>query len=60
MNITEYDNSLDFAVALEVAPFFRLKQQEAEKCLKEIIDVTENWRNYASAKGISRSEQEEM
>ena len=60
LNITEYDNSLDFDVALEVAPFFRLKINEAEKFLKNISSVVSKWKIYASAVGISRFEQEEM
>ena len=60
LNITEHDNSLDFDVALEVAPFFRLKINEAEKFLKNISSVVSKWKIYASAVGISRSEQEDM
>jgi serine/threonine-protein kinase HipA len=60
LNITEHDNSLDFDVALEAAPFFRLKINEAEKFLKNISSVVSKWKIYASAVGISRSEQEDM
>ena len=60
LNITTDDNSLDFALALEVAPFFRLDGIEAEKILKNVRATVANWRGYAKRCGISEHEIETM
>jgi serine/threonine-protein kinase HipA len=60
LNISDCDNSLDFSLALEVASFFRLSDNEAEKILKNIVEIVRKWKDYASTLGISRSDQEEM
>ncbi|MBR2425968.1 MAG: type II toxin-antitoxin system HipA family toxin [Lentisphaeria bacterium] len=60
LNINEYDNSLDFDLVLEVAPYFRLKQKNAESELKRIRSVVSAWNEYASRAGIGRAEQEFM
>ena len=60
LNISDCDNSLDFSLALEVASFFRLSDNEAEKILKNIVEIIKKWKDYASTLGISRSDQEEM
>ena len=60
LNINEYDNSLDFDLVLEVAPYFRLKQKNAEAELAHIRTVVSQWHEYASRAGIGRGEQELM
>lgn len=60
LNITETDNSLDFAVALEVAEYFRLDLREANRILHEVKRVAGGWRDAAKDLGIGRSEQESM
>jgi serine/threonine-protein kinase HipA len=60
LNISETDNALSFDLAIEVAPFFRLKPAAAESILKEVKDAVGTWRNHANDLGISRSEQEIM
>ena len=60
LNITTDDNSLDFALALEVAPFFRLDGSEAEKILKNVRATVANWRGYAKRCGIAEHEIETM
>lgn len=60
LNITTDDNSLDFTLALEVAPFFRLTVSEAESILKEIRSTVVNWRGYARRCGIAEHEMEMM
>jgi serine/threonine-protein kinase HipA len=60
LNISLDDNSLDFDVAREVAPFFRLKPQEAEAILDKIVAIVSNWRNYARRSGLDDGEMEMM
>lgn len=60
LNITTDDNSLDFALALEVAPFFRFDGSEAEKILKNVRATVANWRDYAKRCGIAEHEIETM
>ena len=60
LNINEYDNSLDFDLVLEVAPYFRLKQKNAEAELAHIRTIVSQWHEYASRAGIGRGEQELM
>ncbi len=58
LNISDEDNSLDLALALEVAEFFRLSEKRAIEIMEEIKLVVRNWRSIANKYGISRSEQE--
>lgn len=60
LNINEDDNSLDFDLALQVASYFRLSGQEAERILSEIRQKVSGWRTVADRYGISRLEQEQM
>lgn len=60
LNISDHDNSLDFALAQEVAPFFRVTASDADKILKKITDTVARWRDYAARAGISHSEQLDM
>ena len=60
LNISESDNALDFSLALQVAPDFRLSVREAESILEKITGVVSRWKAYANAVGIPRSEQETM
>ncbi len=58
LNISENDNALDFDLALEVAPYFRINKANAENIITEIKKKVSQWRNIASKIGISRLEQE--
>jgi serine/threonine-protein kinase HipA len=60
LNITADDNTLDFNLALETAPFFRLSPQDANAVLAKIRDVTRQWRGYAKACGIPHADQDLM
>ena len=60
LNISESDNALDFSLALQIAPDFRLSVREAESILKKTTGVVSRWKTYANAVGISHSEQETM
>jgi serine/threonine-protein kinase HipA len=58
LNIDETDNSLDISLALDVSDYFRIKRNEAEKIVKEIMNVVKNWKDIAIHYKISKSEQE--
>jgi serine/threonine-protein kinase HipA len=60
LNISETDNALSFDLALEVAPFFRLKRPSAEAILREVRNAVGAWKEQANALGIARTEQEVM
>ena len=60
LNITDTDNSLDFELVLEVAPFFRIGNPEAKKILDKVNSTVARWRRYATGAGIGHAEQEEM
>ncbi len=60
LNITEDDNSLDFELALEIAPYFRLNANEASTILRSIQQVVSNWRGYARRNGIANADMELM
>ena len=60
LNITEDDNSLDFELALETAPYFRLNANEASAILRSIQQVVSNWRGYARRNGIANADMELM
>lgn len=57
LNISEEDNSLDFDLALQVAPYFRLKGEEAKQIIGQIKLVVSDWRQTANKYKISSSEQ---
>jgi serine/threonine-protein kinase HipA len=60
LNISETDNSQELRLAKEVAEYFRIKSDRAEKIITEVIHVVKKWRNEATAIGISENEQNSM
>ena len=58
LNISQDDNSLDFDLALSVAPFFRVSDKNAATIAREVINAVSNWRKVATNCSISRAEQE--
>jgi len=58
LNISENDNALDTNLALEVAIFFRLKQERAKQIIEEIKRAVAEWKTIATKYKISRNEQE--
>lgn len=60
LNISELDNSQDLELALEVAPYFRIKPQIAQDIIKRVVHVVSGWRSTAVAFGISNKEQDRM
>ena len=60
LNITDTDNSLDFSLAREIAPMFRIKTNEAYDISSRVRSVVSTWRTYAGHAGISPAEQNQM
>lgn len=61
LNVNEYENSIDFKLALEVSEYFGLNSQMAEETANRISHiVSENWENLAIQYGLSRSAIEYM
>jgi serine/threonine-protein kinase HipA len=59
LNIDESDNALDLGLARSVAPYFRIKDPEAQLIVARVADAVRRWPDVASALGISRAEQRE-
>lgn len=60
LNIDTNNNALDFDVAKSVGEYFRLNKNQMENIIKEVVEVTSNWKTIANEIGIPRSEQELM
>ncbi|MCL2208346.1 MAG: HipA domain-containing protein [Fibromonadales bacterium] len=60
LNVDENNNSLDFDLALDVAPFFRINVQRAKDILQFVKNTVAKWRAVASEFRIPRKEMEEM
>lgn len=60
LNIDENDNSLSYDVAFHAAPLYGVRSEEAERLIRQCKHIISNWRERATALGISRSEQEQM
>lgn len=60
LNISEDDNSLDFDLALSVASYFRISDNDAVAIIDNTKSIVSNWRTVASKYGISSSEQDLM
>lgn len=60
LNINEYENALDFSLAIDVAQYAGIHKDEANKTVQHIKKVVSRWRNIATAYHISREEQEMM
>ncbi len=56
LNISENDNSLDFELALESAPYFDLKKDDARAELRAIQEAVSSWKAVAEQLGLSRSQ----
>jgi serine/threonine-protein kinase HipA len=60
LNISDVDNSLNLDLALEVAEYFRVKNDKAKSIIDEVTNAVSQWHDVASDMGISRGEQEAM
>ena len=58
--ISENDNSASIDLALEVAYYFDIKDDEANAIVKEMQLLIKDWENIAKSFGIKRSEIEQM
>lgn len=53
LNITDTDNSLDYALAFEVAEFFRLKPTQATSIYDDVLKAVSRWQAVAKQVGLS-------
>lgn len=60
LNITDTDNRLDYALAMDVIDFFQLERPEAEKIKSEVVKSVSQWKSIATEIGLSRGEQNLM
>lgn len=60
LNISENDNSLDFNLALSVAPYFRLSEKRASELIEQTKKAVSGWRDIATKYKIPKSEQDMM
>jgi serine/threonine-protein kinase HipA len=60
LNISEHDNSQDLSLVRDVAMYFRIKPDKADKIIQEITAAVKNWRKEANSLSISLSEQNQM
>ena len=60
LNISFDDNSLDLDLALEVADYFRLTNEDASKIIEGIKKSVTKWRSVANKYQLPKSEQELM
>lgn len=56
LNVSENDNTLDLKLALEVAPYFRLKDKEAKQIIEEVKKAVGQWFNLSEKIRIPRNE----
>lgn len=60
LNISEYDNSLDYDLAISVAKYFGIKDKDAIEIINHIKALVSTWKTLASKYNISLAEQEDM
>ncbi len=60
LNISEDDNSLDLALAKEVAEFFRLDPKQADEIIERVRNSVQQWNVISKEYGISKEEQDIM
>ncbi|MDR1136158.1 MAG: type II toxin-antitoxin system HipA family toxin [Clostridiales Family XIII bacterium] len=61
LNVSEYDNSIDLALAIEVSEYFEVAKDEAEKISADICKtVQKHWSGIAESYGLSRGAAEYM
>ena len=60
LNISETSNALEVDLALKVAPYFRLSDEDAQGIVQKVKQSVSQWKNLAERYGISKSEREIM
>lgn len=58
LNINDTNNELDVSLALDVAKYFKLKSDAANKILKDMTVAISNWKTIAKQAGLSAAETE--
>jgi len=58
LNISENDNALELGLAIDVCPYFRIKEARAIEIIEEVKAVVRTWRTVSTKYGISNAEQE--
>jgi serine/threonine-protein kinase HipA len=58
LNISDIDNSLDWDLLKETAPFYRLESEMADKIIQEVKGVVKEWEKEAKSVGINTSERD--
>jgi len=60
LNIDTDNNALDFDLAKSVGEFFMLDRTSMDRILNEVRYIVSDWRKYANAIGIPKTEQDRM
>ena len=60
LNISDKDNSLDLDLALEVAEYFRLDNDKANKIIRQIKKAVASWKDLGVKYRITKAEQDRM
>ena len=60
LNINEYENALDFSLAIEVAQYAGIPKDKANKAVQHTKGIVSQWRRVATSYQIPREEQEMM
>ena len=60
LNISEKENALNLDLAIEVAEYFRVDEQRAEKIIDGVKKSVVKWNTLAQKYGISKSERDLM
>lgn len=60
LNIDQKNNSLDFSLVYDVAPYLGIEGKDAGEIISKIKGVVSDWRRVASGYGISKIEQDIM
>ncbi len=58
LNISDIDNSLDWVLLKETAPFYRLEPEMADEIIQEVKEVVKEWEKEAKSLGINTSERD--
>ncbi len=60
LNISETDNALDLDLALDVAKYFKIKNNRAREIQSEITKAVNQWHQIANSQRIPRTESDQM
>lgn len=60
LNIDEYDNSLDFDIAIDASKYYCIPKDDAAREVKEMKQIISSWNVVADRIGISHSQISEM